>query len=123
MTAFELKNELCGNISEEEWAALEAGKGLYINDHNRSAMLRMRDWAGEDAEVPEASVRELSEDLSAYLSEYMGDHPEAHKWRFSPRHWLLSRLFCHPITAWSARDTALMTPCRRMEVQIVSVRS
>ena len=34
MTAFELKNELCGNISEEEWAALEAGKGLYINDYS-----------------------------------------------------------------------------------------
>ena len=34
MTALELKNELCASISGEEWAALEAGKGLYINDHN-----------------------------------------------------------------------------------------
>lgn len=113
MTAFELKNELCGNISEEEWAALEAGEGLYINDHNRSTMLRMRDWSGEDKEVPEPSVRELSEDLSAYLSEYMGDHPEAHKWIIMACIYLtfMERIPMHPkSTGWEYVDGRYVCP-------------
>lgn len=77
----DLKEELCSKITKAEWDALECGEGVYINSFNRSVMLRMRDAeVRAEGKLPRDSIDELTDDLSAYLKQYMADHPEGHKW-------------------------------------------
>ena len=81
-TIAEFKRRLRAMISDEERAALfSGGEGLTISAFNRDVMLRLlEDGADGDAEVPEDGVRQLTEELTAYLEEYMPDRPEGHKW-------------------------------------------
>ena len=99
MNTIELCKSLCKRITPEEWHALEcADSKLYINDHNRLALLEMREVGegsnganlnsravlggesetGGDIDTSDAAA--LEDALQVFLDEYMAEAPEGHKW-------------------------------------------
>ena len=98
--------QLVDRVSADEWRLLEySGSGLRINEHNRTALLEMRDVAnqippeadfeaatgnspagdvpGSDPHVVQVNADKaavLEGDIQAYLDEHMADAPEGHKW-------------------------------------------
>ena len=77
----ELRNELCGKISAQERELLMAGSSdLFISDFNRDKITEMFSWPVGEKRVDLSRVRALHLALKAYLSEYMAEKPEAHKW-------------------------------------------
>ena len=99
MDAIEFCKSLCERITPEEWCALEcADNKLYINDHNRLALLEMREVSqranessldscialGGESEtgvnIDAESAAALEGALQAFLDEYMAEAPEGHKW-------------------------------------------
>ena len=99
MDTIELCKSLCKRITPEEWHALEcADSKLYINDHNRLALLEMREVGegsnganlnsrvvlggesetGGDIDTSDAAA--LEDALQVFLDEYMAEASEGHKW-------------------------------------------
>lgn len=84
---------LVNRVTPEEWALLERDDSpLLVNDHNRNALLEMRDvvlrntdasnsvgvWQQREIDIAKAAA--LERELQAYLDEYMSEAPEGHKW-------------------------------------------
>lgn len=107
MDTIEFCKSLCKRITPEEWRALEcADSRLYINDHNRRALLEMRDVgqglngirlasraslggeneavvlanADNEYDIDTGGVAALEDALQVFLDEYMAEAPEGHKW-------------------------------------------
>ena len=81
MEAKEFRQKLKDEISAEEAAALRSGSGLYISNFNRNVCLRLLEGdSSYTGDVPLEKAEALSAELSAYLNEFMQDHPEGHKW-------------------------------------------
>ncbi|MBR3147563.1 MAG: hypothetical protein IKF54_05415 [Eubacterium sp.] len=77
------KEKLAERITPEERNKLRTSDSdLYISDFNRRVCLRIIDGpqTGDTPEVNENEASELEQELKTFLSEYMSDHPEAHKW-------------------------------------------
>ena len=80
MRQSELKKQLCSEISDEEYQNLKTGGPLYISEFNRTKILEMFSFPAGEKEADTEKVKGLREALKAYLSVYMKDRPEAHKW-------------------------------------------
>lgn len=85
MTGSELRKKLESRISPEEKEMLRSSDpGLDISDFNRSVCMRIiepeEDFDCDQAEIDESAADELESSLKEFLSEYMADRPEAHKW-------------------------------------------
>ena len=93
MNTREFCKELVGQITHDEWDALDrCDPSLTINNHNREALLEMRALymapgtaeAAKEPTHPELDVdleaaENLALSLQEYLDEYMSDNPEGHK--------------------------------------------
>ena len=99
MNNVEFCKSLSDRITPEEWRALECAENeLLINDHNRLALLEMREVGrgligmgstlrtapggagGTDAGIDAFGVAALEDALQAFLDEHMAEAPEGHKW-------------------------------------------
>ena len=81
MKKSEFREKLAERITGEEEELLRlADPGLYISDFNREVCLRILDEASVEGDADEKDSSLLEGELKTFLSEYMGDHPEAHKW-------------------------------------------
>ena len=110
-----LKQDLCSRITKSEWTKLEeADKSLYINEFNRSVMLRMKTAAPGEGSADPKDLKALEDDLAAYLNEYMADHPEGHKWIIIACLFLtfIERRPMHPQSAagWTEKDGRFYCP-------------
>ena len=113
--------QLQDSINPGERRALEnASEGLVISRYNRETLLRMlaMDGLPEEGDIDAASLEAMKAALEDYLSRYMPDRPEGHKWI------VLSCLFLafivrepmHPreIVGWKRADGAYICPAREM---------
>lgn len=80
MTVNELMKMLRARISPEEEALLRDGRGLTINEHNRSTALELLSAPPMEGEVPEEEIGRLEGVLTGYLTEMLPEKPEAWKW-------------------------------------------
>ncbi len=80
MTVNELMEKLRARISPEEEALLREGRGLTINEHNRSTALELLSAPPMEGEVPEEEIGRLEGILTGYLTEMLPEKPEAWKW-------------------------------------------
>ena len=77
----ELRNELCGKISERERELLTEGSPeLSVSGFNRAKITEMFTYPAGEKSVDLSRVRALHHALKMYLDEYMAEKPEAHRW-------------------------------------------
>lgn len=86
ITEKQLLEQLAGQISDEERAALEdGGRELVISRYNRATVLKLLSMKESGADhgaitVDTALVDGLKRELEEYLDRYMREQPEGHKW-------------------------------------------
>jgi len=117
MTRNDLLNDLRGQISPAERAALWNDTVQNISRYNRMTLLRILECEKPDyGRVDAGRVESLHTALREYLNRYMPDAPEAHKWI------ILSCLFLafvamepmHPqaIVGWKKIEGGYLCPLR-----------
>ena len=107
MLQSELLTRLRQEISAAEWADMAAGR-LVISDHNRTALMEMRELAlAGDAQVNDKQVDSLDAALKGYLSAHMADKPEGWKWIRLACQYLafIARRPLHPAEKLGIRET------------------
>lgn len=88
----EFLDRLRSRISEEERGALQNDDGVLISRYNRATLLRMlNDDESKAGTVDTERADALEKALEAYLSRYMAENPEGHKWI------ILSCLYCSQV--------------------------
>lgn len=81
MTRNDLLNDLRGQISPAERAALRGDTVRNISRYNRATLLRLLECGTpEPGRMDAGRVEALHAALREYLNRYMPDAPEAHKW-------------------------------------------
>ena len=83
MKRTDFKKILSDRISAQERELLvSSSSDLYISDFNREVCRRIFEAPvnDDDQEIDERAAEELEHSLQDFLSEYMSDHPDAHKW-------------------------------------------
>ena len=116
MTKYELKEKLRAGITAEEASDLKnGGSELCINAFNREVCLRLLDDESRDGgTVCGGKVRTLEDDLKDYLSRYMKDRPDGHKWIITACLYLtfIEQLPMHPQKAagWIEKDGEYYCP-------------
>lgn len=81
MKKSEFREKLAERISAREEEMLRsADPGLYVSDFNREVCLRILDETSAEGDADDEAASLLEGELRTFLSEYMADHPEAHKW-------------------------------------------
>ncbi len=82
MEKSELRRALLAAFSDEEWAALEAGRTTVpVSGYNREVLLALRDGEREfPGQAVDDRLRELRETVERYLARYWPEEPEAHKY-------------------------------------------
>lgn len=125
ITKKQLLEQLAGQVSEAERAALEdGGRELVISRYNRATVLKLLSMKESGADygaitVDTALVDGFKRELVEYLNRYMREQPEGHKWI------ILSCLFLtfivrepmHPqeIVGWERLGGLYQCPSREMQ--------